>query len=405
MSRVTIVVNNHEAPSETFQRSLATTLVGAGHEVTIHALRRGVTPPAALDGVHLSVGFPPPATPGSLTRALVRSGNGFLLSAISRGSRRLGTSATALSAALTAGPILATEPDVVHLGFSGIGVALADALELLDGIAIVVSCRGTDELVRPLIDPERGPALARLLGRVDRVHAVADAVAREVVRIGAPPERVQVIRPAVDLATWPSVAIAQTPVFELLSVGRLEAAKGHDDTMAALASMRDAGIDARLTILGGGPHHDALVLRRERSGLEPFVTLAGTGSLADVRQQLARSHLFICASHSEGINNGVLEAMASRRPVVATDVGGMSEVITDGRDGWLVPTGRPDLLAATVSRALGDVDRLDRIASAGRRRVEDAFGRERQDAQWLDFYRHLVPVPPRLHLQSSMVPR
>jgi glycosyltransferase involved in cell wall biosynthesis len=394
VSRITVVVNGHGAPSETFQRSLAATLARAGHAVTIHALRPGRERPVPIEGVTLSEGLPASSSTRSLIANMGRGG-ASLVPVLRHAVRLFGPGPEAVRAALVAAPILQTEPDVVHLGFSGIGVAIGEALDLLGDVSLVVSCRGTDELVRPLTDPERGPALARLLGRVDRVHAVADAVARQVVALGAPPERVQVIRPAVDLDAWPVGDPPVGPPFELLSVGRLEAAKGHDDAMAALASVREAGVDARLTILGAGRHRDALVLRRARSGLDPVVHLVGSGSAVDVRRHLARTHLFVCASHSEGINNGVLEAMASGRAVIATDVGGNREVITDAKDGWLVAAARPEHLAARILAVLGDAPSREQVAAAGRRRVHEAFGLERQGDEWRDFYRSLPLAPTR----------
>lgn len=390
MSRVTLVVNRHDEPSETFQRSLAATLVGAGHDVTIHALRVGTKATARVPGTCTTEGLPPSSSPRVLATHLASGGVRGVAVAARRARSRFGTGVRAVRAALLAGPILDTRPDIVHLGFSGIGVALSDCLDLLDGVRIVVSCRGTDELVRPLLDERRGPALASLLGRADGVHAVAGAVARQIVGLGADPGRVHVIRPAVDLNAWTPVAPPPVPPFELVSVGRLEPAKGHDDVLAALAMVRSTGLDARLTVLGSGDHRGPLVLRAARTGLGDVIALPGAATRSAVAATFSRSNLCVLGSLSEGINNGVLEAMASGLPVVSTDVGGMAEVITDGVDGWLVPPGRPDVMARAIARALADPGARSSVGAAARRTVEDRFARARQDEEWARLYSRLA---------------
>ncbi len=390
MSRVTLVVNRHDAPSETFQRALAATLARAGHDVTVHALRAGPPVAAPAPGVALSEGLAPISMPVKFVKGLIRHRRAPWVSIVRRAWAALGAGPRAARATLVAAPILASDPDIVHLGFSGIGLAIADALALFDRQLIVVSCRGTDELVHPVLDPTRRPAMRALFTRVDAVHAVADAVATEVVAMGASPERVRVIRPAVDLDAWVPGARSVGPPFRVLAVGRLEPAKGHDDLIGAVAAIRAAGVDVGLEIVGEGRHRDALTLRIERLGLSDAVTLAGPGTAKDVREALGRAHLFVLASLSEGINNGVLEAMASGVAVISTNVGGMSEVITDGRDGWMVPPGRPDRLAATMASALADPDRRAQVAEAGRTRVQGAYTRARQDGEWTELYDELA---------------
>jgi len=394
MTRVTLVVNRLDAPSETFQRSLASILAGGGHAVTVHALETGRVSDDVVEGVALSQGLAPLGV-GPMTRMIgpvIRSSDRAMAVALRRARARFGTGSRALMAALVAGPILRSRPDVVHLGFSGIGVGIRDALALLDGVTVVASCRGTDELVHPLLDPHRADALAELLHAVDRVHVVADVVGDAVIALGADPSRIRVIRPAVDLDRWtprhPLAEVDRRPV-HLIAVSRLAAAKAHGDLLAALAIIRAGGVDARLTIVGEGPERDVLRLRSARAGLGDAVSLPGAQRPGEVRALMSDADLFVSASLSEGISNGVLEAMALQVPVVATEVGGMAEAITAGVCGWLVPPSRPDLLAAAVISALADPAGLAAVGAAGRARVVEAFGLDRQRAEWLGFYAEL----------------
>lgn len=387
MTRVTLVLNEHGATSETFQRTLARTLAVGGYDVTVHALD-GALPagPPLHPRVALSVADLTRGGPAAQLRGAVREARP--LAHVGRLARaRYGWTTRAAVAAAQAAPILATEPDIVHVGFSGIGVSLEDVWPLLGDVPLVVSCRGSAELVQPLLDPTRGPALRRLFDRTAIIHVVAAAVGDAVVALGADPERVRVVRPAVDLDRWQlRTPVAHDGPLRLVSVGRLVPAKGLDDLLAAVAILRDGGADLTLTVIGDGPHRDPLRLRIARSGLDGAVQLVGSRTPDEVAAALAEAHLLISPSWSEGINNGVLEAMARGVPVVSTEVGGMGEVITDGVDGWLVGAGRPDLLARAIERALEDPDQVAAVVANARARVEAAFGLARQSAEWLAIY-------------------
>jgi glycosyltransferase involved in cell wall biosynthesis len=387
VTRVTLVLNQHGAASETFQRTLARTLAIGGYDVDVHALEGALPPgPPLHPRVTSSVGDLVRGGAVSQVRGAVREA-GPLAHVARRARARYGWTTRAAVAAAHAAPILATEPDIIHVGFSGIGVSLADVWPLVGDVPLVVSCRGSAELVQPLLDPTRGPALRRLFERTAIVHVVAAAVGDAVVALGADPDRVRIVRPAVDLDRWKVRAPVDLdgPV-RLVSVGRLVPAKGLDDLFAAVAALRARGLDVTLTVIGDGPHRDPLRLRAARSGLEGVVDLVGSRTPDQVAAALAQSHLLVSASWSEGINNGVLEAMACGVPVVSTAVGGMGEVITDGQDGWLVGAGRPDQLADAIERAVADPAAVAEVAARARARVEAEFGLARQEAEWLAIY-------------------
>lgn len=392
MTRIVLVLNHHAAPSETFQRMLAVGLADAGYDVVVHGLLGDPPPDGDLHpAVRYSSGLPAANDRGHLVSELARRrGAGAHLTA-RLAIERFGRTARAARAAAQAGPILEQRPDAVHLGFSGIGIELADALDLLDGVPLVVSCRGTEELVRSALDADRAAALRPVLARAAVVHCVADAVAEAAVELGAEPDRIRVIRPAVDLDAWaggPRPA-PQSP-WRLVTTTRLVPAKGVDDLLAAVAIARDAGVDASLRVLGEGPARVDLRLLADRLGLADRVELVGAVDPDQVRRELAAAHLYVSASLSEGISNGVLEAMAAGVAVLSTDVGGMAEVIRPGTDGWLVAPGRPDLLAAGIVTALADPDGLASIAAAGRARVRSSFDRPDHVAAWQEVYGGLL---------------
>ena len=126
---------------------------------------------------------------------------------------------------------------------------------------------------------------------------------------------------------------------------------------------------ARLVLVGSGPlEHDLRVLVAH-DGLAERVTFAG--SRGDVADLLPAFDVFALSSRYEGLPIALLEAMAAGRPCVATRVGGIPEVVTDGVDGVLVPPGDPDALADALSALAADPDRRAALGSAAVTRAGD----------------------------------
>jgi glycosyltransferase involved in cell wall biosynthesis len=157
------------------------------------------------------------------------------------------------------------------------------------------------------------------------------------------------------------------------TVGRLEERKGHDHFLNAgwrMLTMAN-GLRPQLLIVGDGPLRPSL--ERQAASLGVAESVRFTGGVADVRIPLAAMDVFVLPSHAEGMSNALLEAMAARRPVVATAVGGTSEVLDDERTGVLVPPLDPNVMAGAVLELLTDPARAKRLAEAGRARVVEHF--------------------------------
>jgi glycosyltransferase involved in cell wall biosynthesis len=157
----------------------------------------------------------------------------------------------------------------------------------------------------------------------------------------------------------------------IVTVARLSPEKGIDVLLRAMAEVLRTEKRVRLEIAGDG------VLRGDLERLTAELGIAGQvrflGEVADIPALLARASLFVLPSHSEGISLTLLEAMARGLAVVATKVGGNSEVVIDGETGFLVPANDPAALAAKVRQLVGDTDRCQMMGRAGRRRVEAYF--------------------------------
>jgi glycosyltransferase involved in cell wall biosynthesis len=162
----------------------------------------------------------------------------------------------------------------------------------------------------------------------------------------------------------------------LLSVGRLVEKKGFGDLLRALAALRADGVDFRCRIYGSGPLLDPLLVQRDELGLRDRVQLMGAVSSPEIVAALAAADVFVLAPRvtadgdRDGIPNVLVEAMASRLPVVATSAGGVPELVAHDVNGLLVPPEDVVGLAAALRRLIAEPATRARLASEARRTVE-----------------------------------
>jgi glycosyltransferase involved in cell wall biosynthesis len=154
-------------------------------------------------------------------------------------------------------------------------------------------------------------------------------------------------------------------------VARLEPEKGHQTLIDAWPHVLRSVPDAYLLVIGEGSMRDALEQRAAFNRVAHRVVF--TGRRDDVPAVTAAFDVAVLPSHREAQGLSILEAMALSRPVVASDVGGIPEMVDDGVTGLLVPHDRPEALAAAIVRLLQDRAYAARIATAGHDLVHDRF--------------------------------
>lgn len=205
----------------------------------------------------------------------------------------------------------------------------------------------------------------------DKIVGCCQAVASSAVGRGAPSERTSVVYLGVDVPA-PYDGSERVPGLVLM-LGRFDPRKGHDVLLDAIPQVLARVPGAHFALAGpaGSPETrriKAIVQQRVRElGLRERVEVLDA---VDAATHLRRATLLVLPSHSEGLPNVVLEAFAYSVPVVATAVGGIPEVVTDGDTGWIVPPGKSARLAAALVQALNDPDEARRRGERGRRRVE-----------------------------------
>lgn len=225
------------------------------------------------------------------------------------------------------------------------------------GIPYAVKAHGTDVNVVARWPSVRG-LVRRTLRKAGAVVGVSRPIVDALVELGAPEERVSLVRNGVDRALFrPADKREARRALGLpedgkiiLYVGRLEETKGLGELAQAFTQLERRGAkNAHLVAVGEGAMRSKLERASSREG---GVVLAGGRPAADVARYLAAADLLTLPSWAEGTPNVILEALAAGRPVVATRVGGIPDVVEEGVTGLLVPAKDPNALADALGHAL-----------------------------------------------------
>ncbi len=246
----------------------------------------------------------------------------------------------------------------------------------------------------------RAPARRRLIQRLDRwilrshftrVVAVSHEMRSRLSTLGyIPGKRLVVIHNGIEIARCldpgcPPVAARRTgPPFHIGTAGRLVPVKDFGLFLATAAEIRKEIPDVRFSILGEGPLREQLERQADDLALTGWVEFLG--HVTDPWPYYASLDLYLNTSLHEGIPMTVLEAMACGVPVVVAAVGGLPEIVTDGRDGFLVGDRDARRYAHRCVQLLRDRDRSCRVAQLARDRVREYFSAARMGQEYRALY-------------------
>ncbi len=267
------------------------------------------------------------------------------------------------------------------------------------GIPVIAVSRGwTRESVRVRIYE----LLDRLmLRRTARVVCVSKAQAEKVRSAGVSAERIVVIHNSIDVDRFATVdpafrqklleffPTAERPniKFVIASAGRLSPEKGFDILIEAARVVSAKHPQVGFILFGEGPLRESLVEKISLHGLQNHFILAGFCSNLDAL--LPHLDLFVQSSHTEGMPNVILEALAAGVPVVATSVGGTVEIIDNGMNGDHVSPGSAPSLAQAMIELMNDPDRRAQYAQTGRCTIAQRFGFAGQAASYRQLFDEL----------------
>ncbi len=188
----------------------------------------------------------------------------------------------------------------------------------------------------------------------------------------------------VDLSQFIAVPKPDGPVCRLLVVGSLFPCKGLETLVEACRLLKDRGVAFQCTMAGGGALERSLRRRIARHGLADRVEITGYVSQEVVVQLYQRAHLFVLPLISKihwGIPNVLIEALATKTPVICCDLPSMRELVEHGTSGWIIPEENPETLADAIQTLWADAGLRQRLGDAGYRRVIERFSLERTGAQ------------------------
>jgi glycosyltransferase involved in cell wall biosynthesis len=238
--------------------------------------------------------------------------------------------------------------------------------------------------------------LRALLQRSSATVAISRATARALSESGAVSSPVEVIPLGVNTSVFHPPESRNGPgndcPFHILAVGRLVERKGFEYLVKAMPAVLAKHPNTSLRIVGSGPNESSLRALIEENHLDRAVTLSGSVPYAEVPGLYRQADLFMLPAivdaqgDTEGQGVVVLEAMASRVPVVATRVGGITDMIQSGENGFLVEPKHSTELAQAIQRLIEDTELRSRIAQNGYRAATGQYAWSQIAKRYVDIY-------------------
>jgi len=216
------------------------------------------------------------------------------------------------------------------------------------------------------------------------IIAVSGAVRQALIECGIPAGKIETIHTGIDVGDSAPRTGRSESEFVVGHMGAFTAEKGQDVAIAAAGLLQSSLPRARFVLAGEGP-----LLENVRANVTKNVTLPGF--ISDRAAFFASLDVFIMPSRSEAWGMAALEAMAHGVPVIASDIGGLAELVEDGNGGWLVVPGNPAALARAITYAATNPDRLREQGQKARDRAR-LFSVYRMVEQTEAFYRRLVEL-------------
>ncbi len=234
----------------------------------------------------------------------------------------------------------------------------------------------------------------RLAGRIlanktDLTFTVCNA-SRQVMadQYGLSVNRIGVIHNGVDIDRFTPAGKSPGKPLVVGSLGSLVPMKNHALLIRSLSDLLAAGVDIQLRLAGGGPCREQLTDLADSLGIADSVQFLG--AVDDVPQFLRGLDIFVLPSDSEAMPNSLLEAMSSALPCVATDVGGVGEILAQGAAGVLVSPGDQGALTEVLGQLAGDGLRREALAQAGRKRVCEHYNVDKMVADYGYLYEQVA---------------
>ena len=263
------------------------------------------------------------------------------------------------------------QPDIIHLQWPSV-IPWFEEILREQKIPVVLSQRGSQNNVRPFVDEDDYKYLQEWYPKINGFHSVSRAIAVNGDKIWKSITKLdKVIYTGLPFQNLPfSENYSLAAPLVLLSVGRAHWIKGYDYALQTCKILKDKNINFHYDIIGGAGDEELQFLVADH-GLQNCISLLDRISQEEVFKRMREASLLLLPSVEEGIPNVVVEAMALGLPVLSTNCGGISELIENGVDGWVVPIRDPLAMAEGVEAFCGlSLERIEEVRVAARKKVE-----------------------------------
>lgn len=278
--------------------------------------------------------------------------------------------------------------ELVIIHFKNMGTSFISQLCKVN-VPLVLIVHGKDLLS----DSKHAPyskRLRRLFEKADKVLCVSKYIKDYVIECGCPEEKTEVFHLGAEIPDIRSQHKDTKQNLRYVMTSRLVLGKGHEPLIHAFAQLLGNTKDIKLVLIGDGPLRNELELLTKTLGVADAVEFMGFQTNSRVYEEISKADIYVHPSYEEGLPISIVEAMAACLPVVATAVGGIPEIVGDGKTGLLVPPRDVARLTEAMVTLAGDPLLRTRMGSAGRQVVEDKFDVHKQNERCVKLLQQLI---------------
>ncbi|MEI8139850.1 MAG: glycosyltransferase family 4 protein [bacterium] len=278
----------------------------------------------------------------------------------------------------------------LHVSYISHPASIGRVVHLLIGIPYSISAHTYDIWHERLLLPEK-------INEARFIACCSDAARTELIKYGRPEHasKIHVVYHGIDTRRFlPPVKGERDPRL-ILTVGRLDPVKGFEDLINACAELNRQGVEFVCEIVGEGPQRGDLATLIDQVGVSEKVHLKGAVLQENILAYYQRAAVFVLPCLTvQGIPNVLVEAMATGLPAISTNVSGITELIQDGTDGFLVPPRNPHVLAKRLKQLLQDGSLRKTMGEAAHAKICACFDNRNSIKPQMELFERECGVKP-----------
>lgn len=284
------------------------------------------------------------------------------------------------------------QPDLIHFHNASLALNMSWLAREL-GVPYTISFRGTDVQVNPLVSEENKNHLLETVADASGIHTVCDAIWNTTVKLlGIELRKVnhQTIYTTVPIPEKAlGYPVGDQTQYIFVTVGRLHWRKAFPNLLIGFKNLLEKGLRAHLQIVGSGSEQESIMYWIHSLGLKSQVSILGKLSYDEFSKLMGQANGYIQSSIAEGFSNATAEAMAMGLPVFATHVGGTSEVIQEGQNGFLLDPHHPAEWWKKLE-LVQDRQKMCEVGMAAYQTAKQTFSSQKHAKQFIEFYTRIL---------------